>query len=75
MFECRKLPSPRFINFGQIKGAQDLGAVGVLIFTDPRDDGVVTVANGYTAYPHGPARNPTSVERGSVQLVSLYPGT
>ena len=25
-------------------------------------------------YPHGPARNPTSIERGSVQLISLYPG-
>lgn len=25
-------------------------------------------------YPYGPARNPTSVQRGSVQLISLYPG-
>lgn len=25
-------------------------------------------------YPHGPARNPTSVQRGSVQFLSLYPG-
>jgi N-acetylated-alpha-linked acidic dipeptidase len=25
-------------------------------------------------YPHGPARNPTSVQRGSVQYLSVYPG-
>ncbi|KAI0005160.1 hypothetical protein BJV74DRAFT_875682 [Russula compacta] len=49
----------------QIKGAQELGAAGVLIYSDPRDDGVVTEKNGYAAYPHGPARNPTSVQRGS----------
>ncbi|KAJ3551654.1 hypothetical protein NM688_g4581 [Phlebia brevispora] len=58
----------------KIKGAQELGAVGVLIYSDPRDDGVVTVDNGYVAYPRGPARNPTSVQRGSVQFISLYPG-
>lgn len=54
--------------------AEELGAVGVLIYSDPRDDGVVTVANGYEPYPAGPARNPTSVERGSVQYISIYPG-
>lgn len=27
-----------------------------------------------SSYPHGPARNPTSVQRGSVQFLSLYPG-
>lgn len=25
-------------------------------------------------YPHGPARNPNSVQRGSVQFLSMYPG-
>lgn len=42
--------------------------------TDPADDGNVTVANGYAAYPDGPARNPSSVQRGSVQFLSTYPG-
>lgn len=46
----------------------------MLIYSDPRDDGSVTVENGYDAYPAGPARNPTSVQRGSVQFLSLYPG-
>lgn len=58
----------------QIKGAQDLGAAGVLIYSDTRDDGYVTVENGYLPYPAGPARNPSAVQRGSVQLISLYPG-
>jgi hypothetical protein len=58
----------------QIKGAEELGAVGVLIYSDPRDDGNVTVQNGYAPYPAGPARNPTSVQRGSVQFISKYPG-
>lgn len=48
--------------------------VGALIFTDPGDDGNMTEANGYEVYPNGPARNPTSVQRGSVQFLSTYPG-
>ncbi|KAF8969506.1 hypothetical protein BDZ97DRAFT_2055919 [Flammula alnicola] len=58
----------------KIKGAQELGAAGVLIYSDPRDDGYVTVKNGFAPYPAGPARNPTSVQRGSVQYLSSYPG-
>lgn len=58
----------------KVKRAQELGAAGVLIYSDPRDDGTVTSKNGYKAYPHGPARNPTSVQRGSVHFNSLYPG-
>jgi N-acetylated-alpha-linked acidic dipeptidase len=33
----------------QVKGAQELGAAGVLIYSDPRDDGMVTEKNGYAA--------------------------
>lgn len=58
----------------KVKGAQELGAAGVLIFSDPSDDGAAREDNGYLAYPYGPARNPTSVQRGSVQYLSLYPG-
>ncbi|KAI0940119.1 hypothetical protein AcV5_001313 [Taiwanofungus camphoratus] len=58
----------------KIQQAQELGAAGVLIYSDTRDDGLVTAENGYAAYPHGPARNPTSVQRGSVQFISAYPG-
>ncbi|EIW82081.1 Zn-dependent exopeptidase [Coniophora puteana RWD-64-598 SS2] len=58
----------------KVKRAQELGAAAVLIYSDLRDDGTVTVENGYIPYPLGPARNPTSVQRGSVQFLSLYPG-
>ena len=33
----------------QVKGAQELGAAGVLIYSDLRDDGSVTAENGYKA--------------------------
>ena len=36
--------------------AQEAGAVGCLIFTDPGDDGEITEAHGYAQYPDGPAR-------------------
>ncbi|KAF9053208.1 hypothetical protein BJ165DRAFT_1338917 [Panaeolus papilionaceus] len=58
----------------QIKRAEELGAVGVLLYSDVRDDGFVTTSNGYLPYPAGPARNPTAIERGSVQYISSYVG-
>lgn len=58
----------------KVKFAQDLGAAGVVIYTDPGDDSGITPENGYKAYPDGPARNPSSVQRGSVQFLSLGPG-
>ncbi|EFW99317.1 peptidase s8/s53 [Grosmannia clavigera kw1407] len=58
----------------KVKRAQDLGAVGVLLYSDPGDDGEITEENGYAAYPDGPARQPSSVQRGSVQFLSVAPG-
>ncbi|KAK0468417.1 Zn-dependent exopeptidase [Desarmillaria tabescens] len=58
----------------KIELGEALGAVGALIYSDPRDDGFVTVENGYAPYPNGPARNPSSVQRGSVMYLPLYPG-
>ncbi|KAG1854106.1 Zn-dependent exopeptidase [Suillus tomentosus] len=58
----------------KVQGAAEHGAVGVLIYSDPRDDGSVTVENGYEPYPTGPARNPTSIQRGSVMYLSIYAG-
>ncbi|KAL7908681.1 Zn-dependent exopeptidase [Trichoderma velutinum] len=58
----------------KVKRAQELGAIGVLIYSDPGDDGEITEENGYAAYPEGPARNPSSVQRGSVQFLSSRPG-
>lgn len=58
----------------KIKFAQEAGAIGCLIYSDPGDDGEVTEKNGYKPYPEGPARQASSVQRGSVQFLSLYPG-
>ncbi|KAH7324908.1 membrane protein [Stachybotrys elegans] len=58
----------------KVKNAQDHGAIGAVIFTDPGDDGEVTVANGYEAYPNGPARHPEAVQKGSTLFLSTRPG-
>lgn len=58
----------------KVKAAAEAGAVGVVIFTDPIEDGDVVEGPDYAAYPAGPARAPSSVQRGSVQYLSLYPG-
>ncbi|KAF2683068.1 Zn-dependent exopeptidase [Lentithecium fluviatile CBS 122367] len=58
----------------KVKNAQDNGMVGCIIYTDPLDDGEVTEENGIQAYPNGPARNPSSIQRGSVRFSSLYSG-
>ncbi|AAW40887.2 protein-vacuolar targeting-related protein, putative [Cryptococcus deneoformans JEC21] len=58
----------------KVKAAQEAGATGVIIFTDPGNDGEITEENGYEVYPKGPARQPSSVQRGSVQFLSKYPG-
>ncbi|KAK2041439.1 PA domain-containing protein [Colletotrichum somersetense] len=58
----------------KVKNAQDHGMIGAVIFTDPGDDGNQTVANGYEAYPNGPARNPSAVQKGTVLVFSSHPG-
>ena len=50
--------------------AQQYGAAGVLIYSDPADDGY---AKG-DMYPRGPYRPATGVQRGSVQFLPIYPG-
>ncbi len=52
------------------KLAQDHGAVGCIIYSDPRDDGYSTDE----VYPKGPARPPQGVQRGSVAEMPLFPG-
>lgn len=54
----------------KVKEAQDHGAIGVLIFSDPADDGYMKG----DIYPNGPMRPPSAIQRGSVQFLSLQPG-
>jgi N-acetylated-alpha-linked acidic dipeptidase len=52
------------------KLAQEHGAVGCIIYSDPHDDGYSTE----DAYPKGPARPANGVQRGSVADMTLFPG-
>ena len=56
----------------KVKRAQELGMVGAVLYTDPQEDGEIMEQNGYKAYPDGPARNPSSVQRGSVEYLSEH---
>jgi N-acetylated-alpha-linked acidic dipeptidase len=64
------------IRYGQIyRGAkvyiaQQFGAAGVLLYTDPADSSTPGVPD----YPAGRNQPATSVQRGSVQFLSIYPG-
>jgi N-acetylated-alpha-linked acidic dipeptidase len=52
------------------KLAQEHGAVGCIIYSDPAEDGYAVDAT----YPNGPARPLHGFQRGSVQDMTLYPG-
>jgi N-acetylated-alpha-linked acidic dipeptidase len=52
------------------KVAAEHGAVGCIIYSDPRDDGYF---RGDT-YPDGPMRPPEGAQRGSVMDMPVYPG-
>jgi N-acetylated-alpha-linked acidic dipeptidase len=60
------------LNFRGVKVylAEQHGAAGVLLYSDPQDDGYY---KGDT-YPAGPWRPDTGVQRGSVQFLFKYPG-
>ncbi len=50
--------------------AERRGAIGVLLYSDPKDDGY----DKGNVYPIGPWRPDTGVQRGSVQYLFKYPG-
>ena len=50
--------------------AQQYGAKGILIYSDPEDDGYVKG----DMYPKGPYRPESGVQRGSTQFLPIYPG-
>lgn len=52
------------------KVAQEHGAVGCIIYSDPKDDGYY---NG-DVYPKGAFKNEYGVQRGSVMDIVIYPG-
>jgi N-acetylated-alpha-linked acidic dipeptidase len=60
------------VNFRGVKVfiAEQRGAAGVLLYSDPQDDGYFKG----DAYPNGPWRPDTGVQRGSVQYLFKYSG-
>ncbi len=54
----------------KLREAEKRGAAGVLIYSDPADDGYMKG----DVYPDGPMRPPSAIQRGSVQFLSLQPG-
>jgi N-acetylated-alpha-linked acidic dipeptidase len=52
------------------KVAAEHGAVGCLIYSDPKDDGFVAGE----VFPDGPMRPPNGAQRGSVMDMPVYPG-
>jgi N-acetylated-alpha-linked acidic dipeptidase len=52
------------------KVAAEHGAIGCIIYSDPRDDGYYVD----DVYPTGPMRPPAGVQRGSVMDMPTYPG-
>src|SRR6266581_3694887 len=52
------------------KVAAEHGAIGCLIYSDPRDDGYT----GGDVFPKGPMRPAQGVQRGSVADMPVYPG-
>jgi N-acetylated-alpha-linked acidic dipeptidase len=52
------------------KVAQEHGAIGCLIYSDPMDDGYFAG----DVYPKGPFKNEFGVQRGSVMDMVIYPG-
>ncbi|KAI9313399.1 hypothetical protein BX666DRAFT_1864081, partial [Dichotomocladium elegans] len=63
----------------KVRAAEVFGCIGALVYSDPIDDGPLN-KEGYPfkhpakAYPEGPWRSNSSVQRGSVQYLSLGAG-
>jgi N-acetylated-alpha-linked acidic dipeptidase len=52
------------------KVAQEHGAIGCIIYSDPSDDGY----GAGEVYPKGPFKNEYGVQRGSIMDMVIYPG-
>jgi N-acetylated-alpha-linked acidic dipeptidase len=54
----------------KVQNAENAGAKGVILYSDPIDDG----DKAGVVYPNGPYRPESSVQRGSLEYLSTYPG-
>ncbi|KAI9312728.1 hypothetical protein BX666DRAFT_1865566 [Dichotomocladium elegans] len=62
----------------KVRTAEEFGCIGAVLYSDPMEDGpynkVTEHGEPAEPYPKGPWRSSTSVERGTVQYTSLFPG-
>ncbi|KAI8140676.1 hypothetical protein BJV82DRAFT_519611 [Fennellomyces sp. T-0311] len=62
----------------KVRMAEKFGCVGALLYSDPMEDGPFNKETDESepaeSYPNGPWRSPSSVERGTVQYMSILPG-
>ncbi|KAI0871744.1 hypothetical protein GGS24DRAFT_44095 [Hypoxylon argillaceum] len=58
----------------QVANAEARGAVGVVLYVDPQNDGPVTEANGFKPFPDGPARPLAGIERGTLGNIEDFHG-
>ncbi len=54
----------------KVRNAAERGAVGILLYTDPADDGFFRG----DAYPRGPWRPASGIQRGSILDMTIHPG-
>jgi len=58
----------------KVRAAELFGCVGTIIFTDPANDGPLNKSHIPESYPKGPWSSPSTVQRGSVNFMSIAPG-
>lgn len=57
-----------------IEKAQNHGAIGVIFYKDPYDDGEITENNGYKNFPDGYARNHYAIDKFTGNFIYYQPG-
>ncbi|KAK7698352.1 hypothetical protein SLS64_012600 [Diaporthe eres] len=55
-----------------VHNAEQAGMIGVVLYTDPGNDGPMTEGNGYKPFPDGPARPLEAIERGGFGSIEDY---
>ncbi|VEU21023.1 DEKNAAC101920 [Brettanomyces naardenensis] len=58
----------------KIRNAENMGAVGAIIYSDPYDDGKFTKTNGFPEFPEGFARNKNAVVKDTANFILSQPG-
>ncbi|KAL2860171.1 hypothetical protein BJX68DRAFT_261138 [Aspergillus pseudodeflectus] len=58
----------------KVKAAQEAGAVGLILYNVPQEDGQFSSEDEYAVFPEGPARHLSAIQRGSVSFFNVGAG-